>query len=88
MACSALVRAHREQFRKLPFYIQFIFLDGKQSLIAERLRTRGNHFLNPTLLASQFETLDRPDNELNVEHIDIAQSSQAVLEQAVSIVAR
>lgn len=41
----------------------FLFLDGDMELILNRMRMRKGHFMKENMVKSQFETLERPDNE-------------------------
>ena len=38
----------------------FVHLDGTQEVIAARLATRSGHFMPPSLLQSQLDTLEPP----------------------------
>ncbi len=58
MACSALRRAHRDVLRSGPPGVQFVHLHGPAVLIAERMSSRGGHFMPATLLESQMSTLE------------------------------
>ena len=60
MACSALKRAYREILVHRRNDIRIVFLDGSQTLIADRLARRKGHFMPPGLLDSQFKTLEPP----------------------------
>ena len=60
IACSALKRAYREVLLRGRDDVRFVFLDGSQSLIADRLARRKGHFMPPGLLDSQFRTLEPP----------------------------
>ena len=60
IACSALKRAYRDILVHGRNDVRFIFLDGTEALIAERLAARQGHFMPPGLLASQFKTLEPP----------------------------
>jgi gluconokinase len=44
----------------------FVFLHGSKELIAQRLSTRTNHYMNPALLDSQLATLEPPVDALRV----------------------
>src|SRR5690606_37958832 len=46
--------------------IHWVLLDGTKALIQERLWARTGHFMNPNLLDSQFDTLEKPDYGLTV----------------------
>ncbi|MGA7159171.1 MAG: gluconokinase [Acidobacteriaceae bacterium] len=68
LACSALKDAYRRTLsQNLPHdSIVFVLLDGSKELIAERLASRTNHYMNPGLLDSQFATLEPPSDALTV----------------------
>ncbi|TPW74287.1 gluconokinase [Schumannella soli] len=58
VACSALKRWYRELLRASDDELAFLCLDGDAALVAERLSHRDHEFMPPTLLASQFATLE------------------------------
>jgi gluconokinase len=61
VTCSSLRRVYRDRLREgagRPVF--FVFLDGAQETIAARLADRKGHFMPPSLLASQFATLEPP----------------------------
>jgi gluconokinase len=60
IACSALKRAYRDVLLRGRDDVRFVFLDGSQALIANRLAQRKGHFMPPGLLDSQFKTLEPP----------------------------
>ena len=63
-ACSALKRAYREALVDAADEpILFVLLDGTKALIAERMAARSDHFMPPSLLASQLATLERPASD-------------------------
>src|SRR5262249_56218866 len=63
VACSALKRAYRDRLRRGSPGIRFVYLEGSEALIRERLRQRRGHFMPPALLASQFAALEPPAPE-------------------------
>ncbi len=65
LACSALKKSYRELLAAGP-QVRFIYLKGSYGLIWERLRHRHGHFANEQLLASQFSSLEEPDDALVV----------------------
>jgi gluconokinase len=68
LACSALRHAYRDYLEKHePECVHYVYLHGSEELIRQRLAARKGHFLNPTLLHSQFETLEPPTDALRVE---------------------
>lgn len=62
LACSAL-KAEYRNFLRVDDRVRLVHLKGDFELIAARLRERQGHFMDPALLASQFETLEEPRGE-------------------------
>ena len=48
-----------------------IYLRAAEATIAERIRARTHAFMPASLLHSQFETLEAPQNEVGVDVIDV-----------------
>jgi gluconokinase len=40
--------------------VKLVYLKGDYDLIQARLSARSNHYMNPALLESQFQTLEEP----------------------------
>ena len=59
LACSALKEAYRRRLR-VNADAKLVFLRGDYELIANQLRQRHGHFMNPALLQSQFADLEEP----------------------------
>lgn len=87
MACSALKRAYRDLLRAAGGDVQFIFLDGTRSLIAERLSGRRGHFMPPALLGSQFSTLEPPSPDEHVWVCDVRKSPETLVDELLARVA-
>lgn len=65
-ACSALRRAYREHITAAAGQpVLFVYLDGSRELIGARMAAREGHFMPPSLLDSQFATLERPSADEN-----------------------
>ncbi len=62
LACSALKRRYRDVLRS-GGDVRFIHLAGDKAAIAARLATRTGHYMPPTLLDSQFATLEPPGDD-------------------------
>lgn len=83
LACSAL----KEKYRNLLMAglpegaVRFVFLDGSRDLIAARLQSRHHEFMSPTLLNSQFATLETPKDALR---ISIDQPEAAMVDEILS----
>jgi len=64
VACSALKRAYREVLvRGRKDTVRLVDLEASRALLASRLASRTGHFLPPSLLDSQLETLEPPDDD-------------------------
>nr|WP_233507135.1 gluconokinase [Jiangella anatolica] len=65
VTCSALRRRYRDVLRGAAGGVTFVFLDGDPELLAERMRRRKGHFMPPSLLESQLDTLEplEPDED-------------------------
>jgi len=82
IACSAL----KEKYRKIlsaaitiPVY--WIFLSGDYELINQRMLERTNHFMPSSLLKSQFEILEIPENAVI---INIAEEPARIVERIMN----
>jgi len=84
LTCSALKRSYRDVLRAAVPDIQFVFLDGPRSLIAERLGNRHGHFMPAALLDSQVATLEAPAAEEHAWVCDIAQSPQDIVSSLIA----
>jgi gluconokinase len=68
LACSALKHSYQDYLTKdEPGAVHFVYLHGSEELIRRRIAARKGHFMNPNLLASQFETLEPPEHAIRVE---------------------
>lgn len=61
VACSALRRTYRDTLMAGRSDVQLVYLRGERDLIARRMAARKDHFMPPTLLDSQFATLEEPE---------------------------
>jgi gluconokinase len=66
VACSALKQAYRDRLAS-GGSVRVVYLKGDAETIAPRLAGRKGHFMPPSLLASQFATLEEPDNAIVVD---------------------
>jgi gluconokinase len=66
IACSALKQAYRDRLTK-GGSVRVVYLKGDAETIAPRLAGRTGHFMPPSLLASQFATLEEPDDAIVVD---------------------
>jgi gluconokinase len=73
VTCSALKRRYRDQLRAGAADTRFVHLHGPRDVLAARLAARTDHYMPPSLLQSQLETLeppgaDEPALSLSIEH--------------------
>ena len=62
VACSALRRAYRDRIRAAAGAdLRFVFLRADESEMVARVTARTDHYMPPTLVHSQFTTLEVPD---------------------------
>ena len=66
IACSALKHSYR-RILHVSDEVVFVYLKADMALVRKRLKKRSGHFMNPDLLQSQFDTLEKPDNALAVD---------------------
>jgi carbohydrate kinase (thermoresistant glucokinase family) len=84
VACSALKREYRDRIREHAGDVCFVFLDGDFDLIAQRMRQRSGHYMQPGLLDSQFRTLEKPQaDETDVIRLPITEPVQDMVTQAL-----
>ena len=82
VACSALRRRHRDVLASAG-PVRFVFLDADPATIRERIAARKGHYMPPTLLDSQLDTLEPPgpDEAVRVEAVGTPEeTARAVLE--------
>lgn len=84
LTCSALKRSYREQLRAAAPGLRFVFLDLSEAAALERVAQRPAHLFPPTLVASQFATLERPDGESGVLRVDATFAPAALLNQVLA----
>jgi len=67
LTCSALKHAYQDYLQRDLDSIEYVYLQGSESLIRDRLANRKGHFMNPNLLHSQFEALEPPEDAIRVD---------------------
>jgi gluconokinase len=60
LACSALKKAYRQKLQVDPGQVRFVYLKVSPELLQKRLEQRPGHFMKPSMLRSQLETLEEP----------------------------
>ena len=84
VSCSALRRFYRDVLREGRPEVVFCHLTAEEDLVANRIGTREDHFMPPSLLHSQYDTLEplEPD-EPGVE-VSVDGSAAEVLARAIA----
>ena len=68
LACSALKHRYQDYLAgHASEAVRFVYLFGSPEMIRQHLANRTGHFMNPALLASQFEDLEPPEHAIRVE---------------------
>lgn len=78
LACSALKNQYRDILSSGAASPRYVFLEGSASLIEARLRRREGHFMPGSLLKSQFEALEVPEE---AERVSIDQPVDAIVSE-------
>lgn len=75
LACSALKSTYRQELA-VNADVKFVYLKGSYQLIAKRLQARHGHYASESILASQFSTLEEPEDAVVV---DIDQAPEEIV---------
>lgn len=86
LAYSGLKRQHRKLLFSAYRNRLGIVLNAEQALIAERLAKRTEHFMSPQLLSSQIAEMEPFDDEVPLLKLDVSNSVEALLLQAVHFI--
>lgn len=79
ITCSALKEQYREQLMTdIANQAILVFLNGTYEVLWERITQRTGHFLPPSLLQSQLDTLEIPADAITV---DIAHTPKQVVQE-------
>jgi gluconokinase len=83
LACSGLKEAYRRHLR-VNADVKLVFLRGDYELIANQLRQRRGHFMNPALLQSQFADLEEPQPTEGAAVIELGQRPRELVQEVKS----
>lgn len=82
IACSALKKQYRELLsREIENQCNWIYLQGQYDTILQRMNQRSGHFMPTSLLQSQFDTLEIPNNAftINIEEDPVSIVQKIIL---------
>ena len=83
VACSALKRAYRDILLGERPDVRLVYLKGDRDLIARRLAARDAHFMPPSLLDSQFASLEEPQPDEHAIVVSIVPHPREIVEEIV-----
>ncbi|MFN7009922.1 MAG: gluconokinase [Allorhizobium sp.] len=84
VSCSALKKVYRDRLRAATGgRLRFVYLHGSRALLSERMGARTGHFMPLSLLESQLATLEVPTGEPGVVTVDIDQSLEGIVADAM-----
>ncbi len=82
LACSALKEHYRQRLLEDNDGVQLVYLKGSYDLIRTRMAARKEHYMQPKMLQSQFDTLEEPVNALTIEiSVPVHEIVQKLLQQ-------
>jgi gluconokinase len=83
IACSALKRAYRDILVHGRSDVRLVYLKGSRDLIRKRDEHRKGHFMPPSLLDSQFGTLEEPAPGEHAVSVNIDAPVDAIVNEIV-----
>jgi gluconokinase len=83
--CSALKRTYRNRLREvIPAPVAFVLADTAPEELLRRMTARTDHYMPPSLLTSQLQTLERPGSDELAITIDSRRPVEASCEQIIA----
>lgn len=84
LTCSALREVYRDVLRSAGTHrVRFLHLDGAAAVVRDRISARTGHYMPPSLLDSQFDTLEPLRADEDGVRIDVSGSVTEVLDAAM-----
>lgn len=74
LACSALTRNFRASLREGFSDLRLVYLKADPALVRGRVASRTDHFMPASLVQSQFETLEEPDDAIVIDAGDVPEA--------------
>ncbi len=88
VSCSALKRSYRDQLRAASGDLAFVHIHGSDAVLEARMKSRTGHFMPPSLLASQLQTLEPPGTDERCITLDAAWPAEQIAERACAWLAQ
>ncbi|MET0355303.1 MAG: gluconokinase [Cellvibrio sp.] len=86
LAFSGLKQKHRAELRSAGLKTLVLYLNGDKEIIQDRINNRKGHFMAPTLLDSQFASMEDPLCEPDVHLINVWPGFEQVSQQACALI--
>jgi gluconokinase len=83
LTCSALRLVYRHRLRQSSPQVRFVHLMLSIEQARERVAQRSDHYFNPDLVASQFQTLESTAAEADVLELDATLSPETLLQAVI-----
>ena len=84
-SCSALRRTYRDCLRKvITAPVAFVLVDADREELLRRLTARTGHYMPPSLLTSQLDTLERPQPDERVLTLDATRPVAVMCEETIA----
>ncbi|MFD8597241.1 gluconokinase [Kitasatospora sp. NPDC059646] len=84
VTCSALKRSYRDILRDACPEAFFLHLTGSHDLVGDRIAHRTGHFMPPSLLDSQYATLEPLQADENGAVLDVDADPDTLVDRAVA----
>jgi ribose 5-phosphate isomerase A len=85
ITCSALKRSYRRIIIGDRPEVRLVYLRGGHDLIAEHLAGREGHFMPPSLLQSQIDTLEEPSPDEDALTVDVGPPAAQVADEIIRL---
>ncbi len=82
--CSALKQAYRDRLLASRPAVRLLYLEGDPALIGARQAERAGHFMPPSLMSSQFATLEPPAPDPGTIILSVAPPPEEIVEEALA----
>lgn len=83
VTCSALKRSYRDVLREAGSAVRFLELTADPKLVEDRLSRRTGHYMPPSLLASQFSTLEPLQDDENGVQVPVGPTPEEIVAIAI-----
>jgi len=90
LTCSALKRKYRDVIRVARYNdhdvrVHFIYLRATEELLTQRVAARKGHYMKPSMIKSQLQSLEEPMKERDVHAIDVSGTPGEVRDMAIKV---